>query len=38
MDAGDGIGWKAAGYNPNHNSTRVERVIITRDVTSLKPY
>lgn len=34
----DGLGWKPAGYNPNHNSTRVERVIITRDVTSLKPY
>lgn len=38
MGAENGTGWKAAGYNPNHNSTRVENVIITRDVTSLKPY
>lgn len=38
MDGGEGIGWKAAGYNPNHNSTRIERVIITRSVESLKPY
>jgi hypothetical protein len=36
--ADDGTGWKAAGYNPNHNSTRVERVIITRNVETLKPY
>jgi hypothetical protein len=33
-----GLGWKAPGYNPNHNSTRVERVTITRDVESVKPY
>jgi hypothetical protein len=35
---GAGLGWKAAGYNPNQNSTRVERVNITRDIVSLKPY
>jgi hypothetical protein len=33
-----GLGWKSPGYNPNHNSTRVERVNITRDVESVKPY
>jgi hypothetical protein len=38
MGAENETGWKAAGYNPNHNSTRVERVIITRDIISLKPY
>lgn len=32
------LGWKAPGYNPNHNSIRVERVIISRDIYSLKPY
>lgn len=31
-------GWKVAGYNVNHNSTRVERVNIRGDVGSLKPY
>ena len=32
------IGWKQAGYNPNHNSTRVERInLFTEDIT-LKPY
>jgi len=38
VGAENGTGWRAAGYNPNHNSTRTERVIITREVHSLKPY
>lgn len=34
----DGSGWKQPGYNPNHNSTKVERLNITTDSPSLKPY
>ena len=32
------MGWKSAGYNPDHQSTRVERVNMTSDDISLKPY
>jgi hypothetical protein len=31
-------GWKQAGYNPNHQSTRIERIKLTNDDISLKPY
>ena len=31
-------GWKQAGYNPNHNSTRVERIRVRSDDITLKPY
>jgi hypothetical protein len=30
-------GWKQAGYNPNHNSTRVEKINLTVDQVTLKP-
>lgn len=33
-----GAGWKAPGYNPNHNSTTTERVALTNDSPSFKPY
>ena len=31
-------GWKQAGYNPNHQSTRVENVNLKTDDLNLKPY
>ena len=31
-------GWKQAGYNPNHQSTRVEKIRIRTDTITLKPY
>ncbi len=31
-------GWKYAGYNPNHQSTRVEKIRVRSDDVSLKPY
>lgn len=31
-------GWKFAGYNPNHNSTRTETFNIRGDNITLKPY
>jgi len=34
----DGSGWKAPGYNVNHNSTTVERVNLTTENPSYKPY
>lgn len=30
--------WKRAGYNPNRQSTRVERVRIANDSLTLDPY
>ena len=37
--AGDrDTGWKQAGYNPNHQSTRIERINLLSDEISLKPY
>ncbi len=30
--------WPRAGYNPNHQSTRVERVRLVSDDYTLKPY
>ncbi len=32
------VGWKLPGYNPNHNSTSVERINLKNDSISLKPY
>lgn len=31
-------GFKQGGYNPNHNSTRVEKINLYRDNITLKPY
>jgi hypothetical protein len=31
-------GWKFAGYNPNHQSTRIEKFSIRNDDITLKPY
>ena len=31
-------GWKQAGYNPNDNSTRVQRINLTTDDYTLRPY
>jgi hypothetical protein len=40
QDPERGDGWKAPGYNPNHNSTRTERVRVGVDTTNqqFKPY
>ena len=37
-DMGREGGWKLAGYNPNHQATRVERINIRTDDITLKPY
>ncbi len=37
-DQGREGGWKQAGYNPNHQSTRVEQITIRQDDITLKPY
>lgn len=34
----DGTGWKVPGYNKNHNSTTVERVNLTTDSPTFRPY
>jgi hypothetical protein len=34
----DGSGWKPPGYNPNHNSTTIERVNLIKDSPSFRPY
>ena len=34
----DGSGWKQPGYNPDHNSTSLERVNLTNDSPTFKPY
>ena len=34
----DGTGWKQPGYNPNHNSTSIEKINITTDNITLRPY
>jgi hypothetical protein len=31
-------GFKQGGYNPNHNSTRIEKVNLFSDNITLKPY
>lgn len=37
-DEGREGGWKQAGYNPNHQSTMVERIRVRSDDITLKPY
>ena len=37
-DEGREGGWKQAGYNPNHQSTTVERIRVRSDTITLKPY
>lgn len=34
----DGTGWKVPGYNPNHNSTKIEKVNLTSESPSFKSY
>lgn len=31
-------GWKLPGYNPNHQSTRTERITIRSEDITIKPY
>ena len=31
-------GWKQAGYNPNHQSTSLERIRVRSDNITLRPY
>lgn len=37
-DAGEEGIFKQAGYNPNHQSTRVERVNLKSETITLRPY
>lgn len=37
-DEGREGGWKQAGYNPNHQSTTVERIMVRSDDVALRPY
>lgn len=37
-DEGREGGWKQAGYNPNHQSTRVEKIKVRTEDLTLKPY
>jgi hypothetical protein len=37
-DQGREGGWKQPGYNPNHQSTSVERIRVRLDDITLKPY
>lgn len=37
-DEGREGGWKQAGYNPNHQSTMIERIMVRADDITLKPY
>ena len=32
------LGWKQQGYNPKHNSITIEKINITNDNITLKPY
>ncbi len=34
----DGSGWKQPGYNPNHNSTTTEKINLTTENPTFKPY
>jgi hypothetical protein len=31
-------GWKQGGYNPNHQTTRIEKIRVRSDDITLKPY
>lgn len=37
-DIGREGGWKCAGYNPNSQSTRIEKIKIRSDSITLRPY
>lgn len=37
-DEGREGGWKQAGYNPDHQSTRIEKIRVRSDDITLKPY
>ena len=37
-DVGREGGWKQPGYNPNHQSTRVEEIRVRSDNINIKPY
>ena len=37
-DEGREGGWKQAGYNPHHQSTRIEKIRVRSDDITLKPY
>ena len=37
-DEGREGGWKQAGYNPNHQSTMIEKIRIRTEDLTLKPY
>ena len=37
-DEGRDGGWKQPGYNPNHNSTTVEKIRIRSENITIKPY
>lgn len=37
-DEGREGGWKQAGYNPNHQSTTIEKIRVRTDNITLKPY
>jgi hypothetical protein len=37
-DQGREGGWKQAGYNPNHQTTTIERIRVRSDDITLKPY
>lgn len=37
-DQGREGGWKQAGYNPNHQSTTLERIRVRSEDITLKPY
>jgi len=34
----DGSGWKQPGYNPSHNSVTIEKINLTTESPTLKPY
>lgn len=37
-DEGREGGWKQAGYNPNHQSTQLEKIRVRSDNITLRPY
>lgn len=34
----DGSGWRQPGYSPSHNSITIEKIRLTTDKPSLRPY
>jgi hypothetical protein len=37
-DQGREGGWKQGGYNPNHQTTSIERINVRADEITLRPY